>query len=137
MPKGLKEWAAVAVVEHNTLFLAVMGPKGLGFPGGKPEGNETHFACAKRECEEETGFVLEFENFIAGVVADSPVMTYAYYQHVQAPDMLKVRDSKEGVACWVPAKALIGEHARFPKYNRNVLKRCGIQIAKKLAPLEV
>lgn len=112
-------WGACAVVEQHGLVLAVMGPKGLGLPGGKGSPGEAPQACALRELHEETGLVVTKHHMLPASYAKG-VLTYAVIVDEYEGQL---KDSAEGVPCWVtPRQLLDSPFSRFPEYNAWVLK---------------
>lgn len=116
-------WGACAVVERDGLVLAVMGKKGLGLPGGKGSPDESPQICALRELREETGLVAVQYHMLPASEAKG-VLTYSLF--VESFDGA-LRDSPEGVPCWVPPSLLVkSTFARFPEFNRWALKTAKI-----------
>lgn len=112
-------WGACVVIERDGLYLAVLGEKGLGLPGGKPQAGETPVECAKRELLEETGLRGYDMRALPSACADNGVLTYAFYTGRWEGSL---EESGEGLPVWVHPHILVkSEKARFPKYNRWVL----------------
>jgi len=122
--KGILRFGTAMVVYHfvSNLYLAVVSPKGVGFPGGKNEPGETPWQAAHRETFEETGYEVPREGVLSlpTIDADNGMLTYGFA--TTCWDVMPIiRSSDEGVACWVAMEALIGKRARFPLYNKNIL----------------
>jgi 8-oxo-dGTP diphosphatase len=119
--KDRAPWGAVVVLQNaKGLILAVNGPKGIGFPGGKGETGESPWQAARRELTEETGLSIKVPAQIGKLVADNGVMTYWFATSRWSGELTS---SEEGEACWLPPEDLCeGPRVRFPRFNREVLK---------------
>lgn len=114
-------WGACALVERDGLFLAILGDKGLGLPGGKPLANETPVACALRELTEETGIAADEWDVLPSMLADNHVLTHAIY--VNGRYWGKLEESPEGLPMWIEPHLLwTSPRARFPKYNKKIIE---------------
>ena len=126
-------WAVISVIQRvdRNLILVVHGPKGLGFPGGKPNEGETVFAAGVRELREETGLIITSEEcveFIDPMPADNGIKTYAL--NIIATPGGRLEASDEGVPYWTAPWVLVSKHARFPKYNRRLMDILNIRYAR-------
>lgn len=60
-----REAVYAVVLDNRKEKAAIILQNGKGFlPGGGVKGTESHEVCLKRECMEETGFLLNIEQFI-------------------------------------------------------------------------
>jgi 8-oxo-dGTP pyrophosphatase MutT (NUDIX family) len=130
-------WGVCTLLRRQHHVLVVHGSKGVVLPGGKPFKGETPKKAGLRELREETGisasdYMLVLDSFDP-IVADNGVSTYLL---IENPSLTRGTnglwtleegfESDEGVAYWTDPKILVGKHARFPLYNREVLTKAGL-----------
>lgn len=116
----------------RNLLLVVHGPKGLSLPGGKPNEGETVFQAGVRELKEETGYVVTDEDKVEYAdpgIADNEMKTYCLITNIGRLQG-RLEESPEGVPYWAAPWTLVGQHARFPVYNRWLLNNLNIRYAR-------
>lgn len=110
-------------VDTKLNILGLLGPKGVGLPGGKIESGEDPIVAAKRELEEETGYAVRPGAIIHELPArptDNGDIAHGFALHAKYL-FGNPRDSEEGIPGWMPPEALVknqdGVTVRFPRYN--------------------
>lgn len=112
-------------------FLAVRGPRGLGFPGGKREPREAPLACALREAAEECGLDLRGRLQDAHFLGERPtaaghVVAAVYFPPLVQPEEAAPElgpETREGLPVWTdPADLCSPSGARHPDWNEWALR---------------
>jgi mutator protein MutT len=121
---------AIAVVEHEGLFLIGQRPAGVAlaglweFPGGKVEADETPAQAAVRECLEETGLAVvvrgTYPTHVQQYAHDCVELHFFQCQLVPQPAGSPASIATPGSPyLWVP-RAELGRYT-FPQGNRALL----------------
>lgn len=121
------KYSACVLVERNGRFLGVSrkdNPNDFGLPGGKTDLDETPAQCAKRECQEETGYsvsLLDMNN--AYVAVDGEYQVSTFQAVLSSSGRAAVAAEETGVVTWVTADQLIDSY--FGEYNAEMLRHFG------------
>jgi mutator protein MutT len=116
---------AIAVVEHNDLFLIGQRPEGVAmaglweFPGGKVEDGETPAEAAQRECLEETGLAVQVDGEYAS--AEHSLGETLLKLHYFACSLCDETSELKPPFRWIP-RATLKDYA-FPPANARLLER--------------
>lgn len=76
--------SCISVIQKDGKLVAIECAKGRGiiFPGGNWERDETFEEAAARELEEETGLIAVRQSFIFGGATDDEKFTYAFLTEI-------------------------------------------------------
>lgn len=117
--------AAVLLVRApGGAYLAVRGPRGLGFPGGKRLPHESPIACAVREAREECGIALDADvaRFIGERKTAAGHLVALVWHPPLEPDAALGPETREGLPLWAEPADLTAPTARHPDWNAWALK---------------
>lgn len=92
---------------------------GIEFPAGHVERGETLKQAAVRELYEETGLTAKRLSRVMRLPTNQRITVFT------ATVTGRMKSSREGYACWVTRKDLIGPMATHAESNRMLLKKMG------------
>lgn len=120
--------ACLIVRRADGAVLAVRGPRGTGFPGGKREPGESPLACALREAAEECGIDLRdriADAHYLGEHATSAghLVALVWHPPLEGDAATLGPPTREGAPAWVePANLCSPTHGRHPDWNEWALR---------------
>lgn len=105
---------AYLIPSRNNLIGVIQTPKGYFFIGGGIEAGESHMACIRRECLEETGYLPRVETKICSAEMYTTHPTLGYFHPVQTYYsgelhlQLDCPKEKDHTLCWITYDELRG-----------------------------
>ena len=120
--------ACLLVRRADGAVLAVRGPRGTGFPGGKREPGESPLACALREAAEECGVDLRGRLADAHFLGEHPTsaghpVALVWHPPLEGDAAELGPPTREGAPAWVqPADLCSPTHGRHPDWNEWALR---------------